>query len=216
MKQVFIIKDADDPIILHQDSSIASLDSAIIKQIDSVFLRPIIKKRAINHFASNKSRNITSQHTSARSDKLVELIYQDATYHIQVSKTDPSITVTPTLTAYKSKEVQLISYQPEVTEIEKSSTETPDSTKKETIEEAEGGYQFETGFEPAKEEVVEKETTTTTETIEETLPTKEEGYLFQTEFDESANNPRVGSPNEPQRGGTAKTESTSSTPFSTT
>jgi len=108
-EQVVQLKGADDPIILHQDSTIASLDSAIIEQIDSVFLRPVIKKRAVNHFASNKNRNIITQHTSARTDKLVELIYQDASYHVQVSKTNPSINITPTLTAYKSKKVQLTS-----------------------------------------------------------------------------------------------------------
>ena len=225
-EQVLLLKEGEE-LILPIDSAIANLDTAVIAQIDSSYIRPVIKKRAINHFASNKNRNIVSQHSARKSNKLVEVIYQDAAFHVQVQALDPSIQVTPSLTNYKSKEVQLLSVAP------KTTTEITDPTKEILIEvnqieeptvtdiparenpqeeETEGGYLFETGFEepePVPSKPTETETITQTPTTEEEAP-----YLFQTEFDEVI--PRVGSDNEPKRGTSTSTDTDNPTETVTT
>ena len=205
-ERVVILEDEQE-IILHIDSTIQTLDSAVIAEIDTTFIRPVLKKKAINHFASNKNRNILTQHKAAKSDKMVELIYHDGRYQAQVIATDPTITITPTLTNYKSKEVRMISYQPvqeeldpetdiviEVNEIEQADKEQPVTKEKETQEE-EGGYLFESGFEEPEKTAPKTET----EQTPSSEATEEEEYLFQTQFDELTS-PRVGSPNEPRRG----------------
>jgi len=198
-ERVVILEDEQE-IVLPIDSTIQTLDSTVIAQIDTTFVRPVIKKKAINHFASNKNRNILTQNKAARSDKMVEVLYHNASYHAQILPVDPTVVIPPTLTAYKSQAVQLISQQPtrqeeeleteftiEVTELEKAEETTTPAQKQENTEE-EGGYQFETGFEEA----------TPTKKEEKTSSTKEEEFLFQTQFDEPTT-PRIGSPDEPKR-----------------
>jgi len=171
----------------------------------------VIKQRAVNHYASNKNRNILNQHKARKSNKLVEAFYKDATFQVQVQAVDPNIQVTPTLTAYRTKEMTesiskvkeelsnpekdiLIEFNQIEAPTEQRAPVTEDQLSK---EESEGGYLFETEFESS-----EPETEIATELPEQlaidTVPATEDPYLFQTEFDEVT--PRVGSDNEPRRG----------------
>ncbi len=213
LEQVVVLKDGGEELIVHIDSAITSLDTAVIAQIDTTFIRPVIKKRAINHFASNKNRNILSQHKARKSDKLVEVFYQDATYQVQVQTVDPSIQTTPTLTGYRNKELsnQLSSTSKkeieatnpetdiliEINQVEApAQNQTPVTEDQPKQEASEGGYLFETEFESSETETVNE---SIKEIVLDTVPaTAEDPYLFQTEFDEVE--PRVGSTNEPQRG----------------
>lgn len=205
-KERVVVLEDEQEILLHIDSTIQTLDSAVIAEIDTTFIRPVLKKRAINHFASNKSRNILTQHKAARADKMVELIYKDAKYQAQVFAVDPTVVVTPTLTAYKSKEVRMISFQStqenanpetaisiEVNELEKADKEK-EAAKQKAGSKEEGGYLFESGF----EEPEQKEIATEKQKQDKQATAEEEPYLFQTQFDEPTN-PRVGSPDEPRR-----------------
>ena len=160
-----------EEVVLHPDSTLSSLDSTMI---DTLFVRPVIKTRAVNHTASNLNRNIISQHKSARSTKLVEMIYNEGSYQGYLKTVDPSERVSPSLTNYKSQKVILGRNQPtNPTEVKQDVSEepvTPPQKEENVKKEDSGGYLFESAFDPPEEKKP---------------PVKEEKeYLFQTEFDD--------------------------------
>ncbi len=62
-------------IELHADSTIADLD---LEKVDTIYTFPVMKERAVNHPATNYSRNIQEQHTAPRIGRIAELVfYQD-------------------------------------------------------------------------------------------------------------------------------------------
>ena len=65
-EQVIALKDGSE-IILHQDSTLASLDSTLI---DTIILQPVIKQKAFNHNVSNYRFSIVDQHFSPKSGKV--------------------------------------------------------------------------------------------------------------------------------------------------
>ena len=167
-----------EEIVLHQDSTLENLDSTLI---DTTFLRPVIKTRAINHTASNLNRNILSQDKAAKSDRIVEMVYNNGQYQAFLKTANPAENVTPTLTKFQSrkvflskkKETTLPSTIPPQNElpIRITNSEEPLKEKKEPQKEQESGeYSFESAFEQPKEEPKQKE---------------EKEYLFQSEFDET-------------------------------
>ena len=105
MEQVIEIRNSE-PLILPVDSVWANSDSVII---DTTYIRPVIKTRAVNHTASNLNRNIITQHKSVRSNKLIDLIYKDGSYSAFIGTANPTEVVTPSLTNYKSQQVVLLS-----------------------------------------------------------------------------------------------------------
>ena len=197
MEQVIQIRNAE-PLILPVDSLWENKDSVIV---DTTFIRPVIKTRAVNHTATNINRNIITQQKSARGNKMVDLIYQNGTYQAYLSTANPSEVINPSLTNYKSQQVILLSKRNKAKETAKEEeliriTQKPEPTPQKENESE--GYLFESGFEepapPAKEEKKE-----TPEKQEETA------YLFQAEFDElttekeKVNNNEAPSEDRPQR-----------------
>ncbi|MEM6319764.1 MAG: hypothetical protein AAF960_18980 [Bacteroidota bacterium] len=187
LEQVIQIRNATEDVVIPVDSVWENKDSVIV---DTTFIRPVIKTRAVNHTASNLSRNLIAQHKSTRTNKMVELLYLNGAYQAYVGVASPETVVTPTLTNYKSQQVILssrktstsIGQKPadstpiKITETEERTPTTQPSTQP---DEESGGYLFESGFEdpePKKESLPAK-----TEPIDQ----KEEEYLFQSEFDDT-------------------------------
>jgi hypothetical protein len=166
MEKVVQLTEGED-VILHIDSSLASIDSALI---DSVYTRPVIKTRAVNHNASNLNRNILTQHKATRNDKMVELMYIGGSYQGYIKKADPLKYTPPSLTSYKSQAVKLLAnrVQQKIKEekIAKEKKEAPPVKKEE--EKTSDTYLFESEFDqPVKKEETQQ---------------KEKEYLFQSEF----------------------------------
>jgi len=184
LEQVIEIRNSD-PLILPVDSVWANKDSLII---DTIFIRPVIKTRAVNHTASNLNRNIITQHKSVRSGKMIDLIYSQGNYLAYVSTTNPTEVVTPSLTNYKSQQVVLLSKRKKAAAKEKAPIQIAgNKTKPSTVPtkqpektEESGGYLFESGFDDPP-----LETPVATEEPQKNTPKSDEKeYLFQTEFED--------------------------------
>jgi hypothetical protein len=95
---------------LHADSVISEkLDSVALSLVDTVWLDTIIRQRAINHFASNYDRNVTEQHKSRRSDRLVELFLRDGKWQIFLDNmTAPERVVNPSFTGFQKQRVRIL------------------------------------------------------------------------------------------------------------
>ena len=79
-EKVITLKDETE-IILHQDSSLSSLDSAMVK---TVVERPVMKIRALTHNNTNYNRSIIEQSAAPRVNKLVESVFRDGKHHFFV------------------------------------------------------------------------------------------------------------------------------------
>ena len=96
-----IIKLEDETEIrLHIDSTLESLDTALI---DTILIEPVIKQRAVTHVNSNYDRNILSQSTAPKVDRVAELIYRDGRHQVFVRKMYPDSTVSLSHTRYHDK-----------------------------------------------------------------------------------------------------------------
>lgn len=71
-----------EDIIMHADSSLEKLDSAILALIDTTYTVPVIKKRAITYPTTNYKRNLVEQNSSPRADRMVEMIYRNGQYEV--------------------------------------------------------------------------------------------------------------------------------------
>ncbi|MEM9991952.1 MAG: hypothetical protein AAF738_09315, partial [Bacteroidota bacterium] len=74
-----------DEIVLHADSLIQGIDST---QIDTSYLTPIIKQRAINHYVSNLNTNLIAQRKASRRNKVVQLVLEDGKHRLYVQDID--------------------------------------------------------------------------------------------------------------------------------
>ncbi len=88
-------------ITLHQDSSLASLDSTLI---DSIVIEPIIKQRSINHNASNYDRNIVTQHAAPRVGRFVQNVYKDGIYKFYIADINPDSVAAVSLTKFRKQQ----------------------------------------------------------------------------------------------------------------
>ena len=100
-------------ITLHQDSSLASLDSTMI---DSIRLQPVIKTQALVHNNTNYNRNILSQSTAPRAGKVAETIFKDDKYQVYVRDLNPKqLTETRTTRFHRQQQKQIESLKEEET-----------------------------------------------------------------------------------------------------
>ncbi len=83
-EQHITLKDGTE-IIMHQDSTLESLDQKLIKSNEKV---PVYKKRAITKNISNYNRNILEQDYAAKSGKLLQLVYSQGVYKFLVDKVE--------------------------------------------------------------------------------------------------------------------------------
>lgn len=183
MEQVIQITNGE-ALILPVDSVWENKDSFLI---DTTFIRPVIKTRAVNHTASNLNRNIITQHKSVRSGKMVDLVYHLGSYQAYLSTANPTEVVRPSLTNYKGQQVILLTNANKAKAEENSGNipiqivekpqPTPETPTKSQEKESSGDYLFESGFEdPVAPKPAEKP--------KETTKKDQTEYLFQTEFDE--------------------------------
>ncbi len=91
-------------LILHPDSSLLTLlDSASLKRVDTVFLRPIYKERAINHFVTNYNRSIRLQHAAPQAGTVAQMMYIHQTPRVFVEPLTPSHQTTPSYTLFRER-----------------------------------------------------------------------------------------------------------------
>lgn len=150
-------------IVLHQDSTLASLDSMMI---DSTTFQPIVKTRALVQNNTNYNRNILEQHTAPRTGKLVEAVFADDIYKIYIREMNPEKTAEPRTTRFhrqKLKQLESLSSEP-TPEIKESNVGI------QILEEAETQEPIQVADIP-----VEKQDTNKIDI---------DNYMFQSEFDE--------------------------------
>jgi len=92
-----LILETGEEIVLHQDSSLAKLDTALI---DSTFLTPVYQKVAYTHQASNRNRPIKEQDLSPRTGKMVELFVDQERPVFYLTKVDPAFRDTALVTTH--------------------------------------------------------------------------------------------------------------------
>lgn len=97
-----ILLDDGTEIIMNADSTLTQLDSTLI---DTIFIEPVIKQRAINHTASNYNRNIVKQNTAPRAGRLSELVVIGNKPQVYITKIDTSAQATPLLTRFKQRQI---------------------------------------------------------------------------------------------------------------
>ncbi len=166
-EQIISLKDGTE-IILHQDSTLESLDTTLI---DSIILEPIVKQRSINHNASNYDRNIKEQHSAPRVGKLVQSIFRNNIHTFYVDQINTDTVIQPKLTRFKEQERIFLGKEPL--------------------------GQVDPNGNPASNNVVEKidevasEVATIPEEKRDSGKIDVDNYLFQSEFDEEESAPSV-------------------------
>jgi len=160
-EQIISLTDGSE-VILHQDSSLASLDSTMI---DTIVIQPIIKQRSINHNATNYSRGILEQHTSPRTGKVVQSIFKNDIHTFYVANIDTDTIVAPNLTRFQ--EQQYIFLEEGTTSQTSQGNQSTDIT-----------FQAE-------------EATTQKVEAADSTKIDIDNYLFQSEFDETEEAPSV-------------------------
>ncbi len=84
-------------IRLNADSILTALDSTTV---DSIVIEPVIKKRAVNHPASNYRTNIVEQSTAPRAGKFSELRLIDDVYSAFIGRIDTDTLIVPAMSTY--------------------------------------------------------------------------------------------------------------------
>lgn len=94
--RVIQMKDGQE-IILHADSTLTGLDSTAI---DTSYLIPVIKQRAVNQFQTNYDRNIIEIHTAPRAGQKAELVFKNGKSQILASSIAPEEKFAPKPTRF--------------------------------------------------------------------------------------------------------------------
>ncbi len=146
-------------IILHEDSTLTTLDTALIQ---STVLEPVYKLKAFSHAASNFDRSLISQNAARRSNRGLDVLYRNGEHQVYVYQPDPEKRITPIETHFQGnrKKMQKLKKQPKEIEEDAHDLDIQVEIEDDNIEEK---------IEPEEEKKEE--------------PVKE-GYLFQSEFDE--------------------------------
>ncbi|MEM1327250.1 MAG: hypothetical protein AAGI23_14910 [Bacteroidota bacterium] len=170
--QVIELTDGNQ-IVMHIDSTLEKLDSSFI---DTIYTRPIIKQRAINHLLTNNITHIREQAQAGRRNKNAELLLEGERYNIYIDSLRPQRIVTrPFFTQYRAEiakrnysmridESVLPNFDVQFPGLEQATAETED------IAEEEVEYLFQSEFQEeteVPEEVVVVEEPTEEETPEE-------------------------------------------------
>jgi hypothetical protein len=94
--KVIVLNDGQE-IILHPDSSLATLDSTLV---DTTFLRPVMRQRGVNHFQTNYDRNLLSTDVASGTRIFAEAIKKNGRYEIRTGQLDPTFVNVPKPTRY--------------------------------------------------------------------------------------------------------------------
>ncbi len=167
-----------DEIVLHADSTLESIDST---QIDTSYITPIIKQRAINYYTSNFNRNMLRQSQAISENKTVQLFYENGKYQVYEDKIPFNEKIDEPQGSLHRKIVNLQArntpslVEPESQLLKRVEKKRP--KKNEDKEEEEGDYFFQSDF----DEVESKAEKEATEEAEEGI---DYANFFQSEFKE--------------------------------
>ncbi|MEZ5040066.1 MAG: hypothetical protein R2828_09240 [Saprospiraceae bacterium] len=101
--QVITLEDGEE-IILHADSTLASIDSL---PVDTIVIVPVIKQRAVAHTVSNYRRNIVLQHTAPRANRMVQMLYKDGKPAVSVNSIVIDTLFEPPFTKFQATKIRL-------------------------------------------------------------------------------------------------------------
>ena len=160
-EQIITLTDSTK-IVLHQDSSLTSLDSTLI---DTIVLQPVIKQRSINHNSSNYNRNIVEQHTSPRTGKFVQSLVKDSRYSFYIGRINTDTVVTPKLTRFQEQQFIFSNDDNIIGQLTEQTTEAANNIIKEVNEEP-------------------TDISNIPESVKDTGDIDIDNYLFQSEFDD--------------------------------
>ena len=167
----------DTEVIMHPDSSLATkFDSLELQQIDTVFIQPVIKKRAVNSARTNYNRSILAQNYAPQANRMLELLLRDGEYQISVLPFEheaPAVSTAYSIFRLKQLEFYTRFIAPPVTPKE---TE-PAPSEQTTI------------LEPKEEKPIDTATIPEEKKVEKKLDI--DTYTFQSEFDEEEEPPAV-------------------------
>lgn len=145
-------------VVLHEDSTLSTLDSTLI---DSIRLEPIYKLKAFAHVSSNFDRSIVFQSSSKRADKSIDVFYKNGTHEIYVYQPNPEKEVTAASTHLqenKKKQLEEGEEEKEQDSFEidiESDSEEEDETPEEKEEDPpqKEAYLFQSEFDDEEEEI---------------------------------------------------------------
>ncbi|MCB9080833.1 MAG: hypothetical protein H6555_03875 [Lewinellaceae bacterium] len=100
-----IVLEDGTQLTLHADSSLAELDTALV---DTMYLEPIIRQRAITYFNSNYDRNIQYQHSASRAGKLVELVPREGKNLVYVQRMQPDTSLRQRPTGFQQRRRDMV------------------------------------------------------------------------------------------------------------
>ncbi len=160
-EKVILLKDSTE-IVLHQDSTLESLDTALIA---STTLRPVMKTIGVNHPNTNYVYNLVNIHSAPRLKKGVELIKSNEKYLFYTFPLDPQSKTTPVLTRHQMQRQKI------------RTTKLTTNQNKSIEISLDPNLLEETGEEPIDVSDLPEE-------MQDTGKIDIDNYLFQSEFDE--------------------------------
>ncbi len=169
-----ILLNSGDEIRLHVDSTLESLDTSLI---DSSYVVPVIKERAVTHINSNFDRNLRSHHTASRLNKTVTHFIRNGSHELFIRELRPDSTYNlyPTTFRRSINQITEKAEDPGASGKEPASQPTPEKTEKR-----------DNNLNPLLPPLPEREPIPTeaapVPAEADTVPDINEGYLFQTEF----------------------------------
>lgn len=110
-------------IVMHADSSLEKLDTM---EIDTIVLRPVIKKRAIIHPNSNYRRNIIEQTTAPRANRMAELVFRNGEYQAFYREMNMDSVIRPSLSYYQRS--RIANFETTILQTPDSENEPPSRT----------------------------------------------------------------------------------------
>ncbi|MFK7947990.1 MAG: hypothetical protein AB8G11_10385 [Saprospiraceae bacterium] len=179
-ERVYLLKGAEEEIILHADSIL----NIAAENIDTTFIRSIFKPKGFTYANSDYNRSLLDQHTAPRVGKVVQLVQKDNAYsfYLEDLMAATKVSTTPTQFILRKEKLYQESLKKEV-EIERVEEEIKEKLNPKT----------ENPFFQSEFENQEKEKTDTVPIVkvESTpKPAKDTGkididnYFFQSEFED--------------------------------
>ncbi len=103
-ERVYLLKDGTE-ILLPQDSVLATLPA---DQIDTTFIRDVMKPRGFSYTNTNYNRNVIEQHTAPRANKVATLFLNEGQYQIYVDDIDINQKTNPRITHFMRNKRKIV------------------------------------------------------------------------------------------------------------
>ena len=183
-ERVYLLKGADEEIILHADSTL----DIFAENIDTTYVRSIFKPTGFTYANSDYNRSVLEQHTAPRVGKVLQLVQKDNEYsfYIEDLTADAKVNTTPTQFMQREEKLYKESLKKEA-EAERVEEEIKEKLNPETVNPF-----FQSEFENEvenKEEKVEIDIVPPVKVEPTPKPAKDTGkididnYFFQSEFE---------------------------------